>query len=70
VAITGAVAFMVICTWTALWYDRNEARIKGGLSQGWVSLKGGVVSLSQSLLRSVKALISQVVQYFTWGQSR
>lgn len=70
VAITGAIAFMVVCTWTALWYDRNEARIKGGLSQAWIYVKGVSVSSGQNLFRAAKTRISQVGQFFNWGQSR
>ena len=69
-AIAGALAFMLVCTWTALWYDRNEAQIKGIRALAWVHVKGAAVSVFQSLMRGGKAWLRQLAQYFNWGQSR
>ncbi|MFZ9030204.1 MAG: acyltransferase family protein [Robiginitalea sp.] len=69
-AITGALVFMVACSWTALWYDRNEEWIKGILAQVWAYMKGAVVLFYQSFLRVGKAWLGQLAHYFNWGQSR
>lgn len=69
-AITGALSFMLICTLSALWYDRNEQRIQSIGAQGWSSLKGYCIPPGQILLRTVKTWINRLAEYFTWGQSR
>jgi uncharacterized membrane protein len=69
-AITGALAFMVVCTWTALWYDRKEVQIKGILGQIWNTVKELALSVFQGLLRVGKAWGMQLARYFNWGQSR
>ncbi len=70
VAIGGALAFMVACTWTALWYDRNEARIKGALNQAWGYSKTVMISLGQNLYQAGKSRIIQLGHYFNWGPGR
>ena len=69
-AITGALAFMLICTWTALWYDRNEARIKEIRTATWTISTGILSALGQRLFRAGKARINQLGQYFNWGPGR
>lgn len=70
VAIAGALVFMLACTWTALWYDRNEARIKGvGIQLGGYS-KTLVVSLGRGLYQAGKSRIMQLGHYFNWGPGR
>ncbi|MDX1333332.1 MAG: heparan-alpha-glucosaminide N-acetyltransferase domain-containing protein, partial [Robiginitalea sp.] len=52
VAIPGALAFMGLCTWAALWYDRNEARIKAQAARACTSSKAMLSDLGQRFLRA------------------
>ena len=70
VAITGALAFMSVCTWTALWYDQNEDRIKEIRSGIWAYSRIFLWDVGQRLIRAGKARITQLSQYFNWGQGR
>ncbi|MEJ2585667.1 MAG: heparan-alpha-glucosaminide N-acetyltransferase domain-containing protein [Robiginitalea sp.] len=70
VAISGALAFMVVCTWTALWYDRNEDRVKEILYKAWAFLKILLTTLGQRLFREGKARMTRLGRYLNWGQGR
>jgi uncharacterized membrane protein len=69
-AIAGALAFMVVCTWAALLYDRKEVQIKGILFQLRTTMKELALSAFQGVIRVGKACLTQLAQYFNWGQSR
>lgn len=69
-AVTGAIAFMVLCTWGALWYDRNEARItlrlKEILRLGYVNLK-----LWARLLKSAsRSSYKRLLRYLAWNPGK
>ncbi|MDX1334119.1 MAG: hypothetical protein R3252_13905, partial [Robiginitalea sp.] len=59
-----------LCTWAALWYDWNEARIKVQVARAWTSSKAMLSDLGQRFLRAGKARISRLSQYFNWGPGR
>ena len=70
VAIPGALAFMGLCTWAALWYDRNEARIQTKVAGAWTYSKALLSDVGQRLIHAGKARLSQLSQYFNWGPGR
>jgi len=69
-AIPGALAFMGLCTWAALMYDRNEARIQTKIAGAWTYSIVLLSDVGQRLLRAGKARLSQLSQYFNWGPGR
>ncbi len=69
-AVSGAIAFMVLCTWAALWYDRNEARITLRLKEifrlGYVNLK-----LWARLLKSAsRSGYKRLLRYLAWNPGK
>ncbi|MCE2612289.1 DUF1624 domain-containing protein [Flavobacteriaceae bacterium D16] len=59
VVIGGAIAFMVVCSYTALLYDKHESQIKLSISQlsflAWTSLEASYYFIKAYILRFLKA---------------
>jgi len=62
VAILGAIAFMIACSYLALWYDKHETAIKSRLSAIqkylWIVLESSVLFLQ----RFLKTVFSKMLQ--------
>ena len=62
--VGGALLFMVLCTGIALWYDRNEARIRGGFARSWNVGRELLADLAGTLFRAGKTRITRLARYF------
>ncbi len=68
--VSGAIAFMVLCTWTALWYDRNEARITLMLKEIF-RLGYGNLRLWVRLLKSAfRSGYKRLLRYLAWNPGK
>jgi hypothetical protein len=68
--IAGALAFMLCCTWAALYYDRHEGIIQERISLVARGFRQGTVYAGSFLYRTAKARVIRVLSYLNIAQGR
>ena len=69
-AITGAMAFMFLCTWAALWYDRNEDRLALRFREIYRMGLGRLRLWSRFVLSVSRSRLRRLGRYLAWNPGK